>query len=56
MKEETQLPVTDEPVEVHGFRRVTDHLRGIYGIYLELTKKNRKIIVSCDLGPLHTRG
>ena len=27
--------VTDEPVEVDDFRRITDHFREIYGIYLK---------------------
>jgi hypothetical protein len=27
--------VTDEPVEVEDFRRITDHFREIYGIYLK---------------------
>jgi len=42
IRENWQL-VTDEPVEfkkspVEGqdFRRITDHFRGIYGIYLKL--------------------
>ena len=33
-----------EPVEVQGCRRITDHLRGIYGIYHpNLMKENRRI-------------
>lgn len=35
--------VTGEPVEGQDFRNITDDLRGIYGICLELLKKNRKI-------------
>ena len=27
--------VTNEPVEVDDFRRITDHFREIYGIYLK---------------------
>jgi hypothetical protein len=33
---ENRQLATDEPVEVQGFRRITDHFRGIYGIYLKL--------------------
>ena len=29
-----------EVVEVQDFRKITDHLRGIYRIYLELMKNN----------------
>jgi hypothetical protein len=35
--------VTDEPVEVQDFRRITDHFRGIYGIYLKLMQKTRRM-------------
>jgi hypothetical protein len=35
IRENRQL-VTDVPVEVHGFRRNTDHFRGIYGMYLKV--------------------
>jgi hypothetical protein len=31
------LLVIDEPVEVQDFRKITDHFRGIYGIYPNLT-------------------
>ena len=47
MNGENRLLVTDEPVEfekqpveVQDFRKITDHLRGIYTIYLKLIKKN----------------
>jgi hypothetical protein len=33
---ENQQLVTDEPVEVQDFRRLTNHFRGIYGICLKL--------------------
>ena len=33
---------TYEPVEVQDFGQITDHLRGIYGIYLRLLKKKPK--------------
>ena len=29
-----------EPVEVGAFRRITDHFRGIYSIYLKCIKQN----------------
>ena len=32
-----------EPVEVQDFCKITDHLRGIYGVHLKLIKKNGKI-------------
>ena len=33
---ENRRLVTDEPVEVQDFMRITDHFRGIHGIYLIL--------------------
>ena len=41
----TNEPVEFEkrPVEVRGFRRTTDHFRGIYGIYLGWIKQHRKM-------------
>jgi hypothetical protein len=33
---ENRQLLTDVPVEVHGFRRKTDHFRGIHGMYLKL--------------------
>ena len=42
--------VTDEPVEfekypveVQDCRKITDHFRGIYGIYPDLIKENRRM-------------
>ena len=43
MNGESQLLVTDEPVEVQDFCRILDHVKKIYKIYLKLTKKRRKI-------------
>ena len=51
MSGKNQQLVTDEPVEfeklwrveVGDFRRVSDHLRGIYGIYIKWIKKIRKM-------------
>jgi hypothetical protein len=31
--------VTDE---VHDFRKITDHIRGIYGVYLRFVKEKLK--------------
>ena len=31
------------PVEVQDWRKFTDHFRGIYRIYIQLMKKNRKL-------------
>jgi hypothetical protein len=42
-------------VEVQGFRKFTDHFRGICGIYFKLIKKNQKI-TSCDWLDLKTLG
>ena len=47
--------VTDEPVEVQDCRKFTDHLRGIYRIYPNLTKENRRIS-TCDRLDLQTLG
>ena len=33
----------EEPVEVQDFRRITNHFRGIYGIYLKCIKQNWKM-------------
>ena len=40
--EKRQL-VINEPVEVEDFRKIIDHLRGIYRIYPTLTKENRRM-------------
>ena len=41
----TNEPVEFEkyPVEVQDCRKITDHSRGIYGIYPDLKKENRRI-------------
>ena len=44
-----------EPVEVQDFCKITDHLRGIYGVHLKLIKKNRKI-TTCNWLDLETLG
>ena len=38
-----QIELQKEPVEVQDFRKLTDHFRGIYRIYLNLIKKIRKM-------------
>jgi hypothetical protein len=41
---ENRWLVTDEPVDVRDFRKITDHFRGIYGrIYLKRMKQNWKM-------------
>jgi hypothetical protein len=49
MNEENQLLITDEtvgserlPVEVRAFWKITDHYRGIYGIYFRLIQEKLK--------------
>ena len=44
-----------EPVEVQDFCKMTDHLRGIYGVHLKLIKKNGKI-TTCNWLDLETLG
>ena len=40
---ENRQLVTDEPVEVQDYRKITDHFRGIYRIYPNLIKENRRM-------------
>ena len=49
------LLVTDKSVEVQVFKKITDHFNGIYGIYPNLTKKNRKMS-TCNRLDLETLG
>ena len=35
--------VIDEPVEVHSFRKIINHIGGIYRVYLKLIKKSWKM-------------
>ena len=35
--------VTGEPVEIQDCSKITDHFRGIYGIYPNLRKENRRM-------------
>jgi hypothetical protein len=55
MNEENRLLVTDEPVEIQDFRKITVHFRGICGLYLKLFKKNQNI-TTCDQLDLETLG
>ena len=41
--ENRQLFVTNEPVEVQDCKKITDHFRGICGIYFNLIKENRRM-------------
>ena len=59
---ENRQLVTDEPVEfekqpveVQDFRRITDHFRGIYGIYLKFIQKILRI-PTCNRLDLQTLG
>jgi hypothetical protein len=54
--------VTDEPVEfekipveVQDCRKITNHFRGIYGIYPDLIKENRRMS-TCNRSDLQTLG
>jgi hypothetical protein len=53
----TYEPVEFEilPVEVQDYKKLTDHLRGIYKIYLNLIKENRRMS-TCNLLDLQTLG
>jgi hypothetical protein len=53
----TNEPVEFEkyPVEVQDCRKTTDHLRGIYRIYPNLRKENRRMS-TCNRPDLQTRG
>ena len=53
----TDDPVEFEklPVEVQDCRKITDHFRGIYRIYLNLIKENRKMS-TCNRLDLQTLG
>jgi hypothetical protein len=56
IRENRQL-VTDEPVafEVQDRWKITDHFRGIYGIYPNLIKENRRMS-TCNRLDLQTLG
>ena len=55
MNGENGLQVTNEPIEVQDFRKIIDHLRGVYGIYLKLIQKNQKI-TTCNHLDLESLG
>ena len=50
MNMENQPLVTNEPVGVQGFKKITDYFIGIYGIYSNLIKKPKMHWL--DLGTL----
>ena len=52
---ENQQLVTDEPIEVQDFRKITDHFRGIYRIYPNLIKEIRRMS-TCNRLDLQTLG
>ena len=52
---ENRQSVTDEPVEVQDCRKITDHFRGIYSVYPNLIKKNRRM-PTCNRLDLQTLG
>ena len=41
--------VTNEPVEVQDCTKITDHLRGIYRVYSNLIKENRRMLTHYQL-------
>jgi hypothetical protein len=55
MIEENRRVVTDEPAEFQDCRRITDHFRGMYRIYPNLMKKNRRMS-TCNWLDLQTLG
>ena len=55
MNMENRLLVTDQPVEVQDYRKLTDQFRENYGIYFKLIKKNRKIATWNWLDLVNTR-
>ena len=52
---ENRQLVTDEPVEVQDCTKITDHYRGIYRIYPNLIKQNRRMS-TCKWMDLQTLG
>ena len=52
---ENRQLVTDEPVEVQDCRKITDHSRGMYRIYPNLIKENRRMS-TCNRLDLQTLG
>ena len=55
MNRENRLLVTDEPVEVQDFKKITNPSRRIYRIYIKLIKKIRKMS-TCNQLDLETLG
>ena len=52
---ENRQLVTKEPVEVQDFRQITDRFGGIYRIYPNIIKENRRMS-TCDRLDLQTLG
>ena len=52
---ENRKLVTDEPVEVGDCRKITDHSKGIYSMYRNLRKENRRMS-TCNRLDLQTLG
>ena len=52
---ENRQLVPDEPVEVQDYMKITDHFRGIYRMYPNLMKENRRMS-TCNRSDLHTLG
>jgi hypothetical protein len=52
---ENRQLVADEPVEVQDCRKITDRFRGIYRIYSNLIKENRRMS-TCNWLHLQTLG
>jgi hypothetical protein len=50
MIEENRQLVTNAPVEVQDCRKITDHFRGIYIIYPNLSQENRRMLTCNKLG------
>jgi hypothetical protein len=52
---ENRQLVTNEPVEAQDCRKITDHFRGIYGIYTNLVKETQRMS-TCNRLDLQTLG
>ena len=52
---ENRQLITDEPVEVQDCKKITDHFRGIHGIYPNLIKENWRMS-TCNRLDLQTLG
>ena len=50
-----RLSLRNIPVEIQDFKRITDHFRGIYRIYPNILKENRRML-TCNWWDLQTLG